>query len=48
MGVKGNHNLHLNYKAEIYKWLPNLVGPRRKNTYTTEESPRTSKVILGF
>lgn len=23
MGVKENHNLHLNYKSGIHKWLPN-------------------------
>lgn len=47
MGVRGNH-LHLNYKAEIHKWLPNLVEARRKNTRTTEENLKTSKLILGF
>lgn len=49
MGVEGNHNLYPSYKAEMHKWLPNLVGARRKkNIHTTEESPRMSNIILGF
>lgn len=49
MGVEGKHNLYPSYKAEMHKWLPNLVGARRKkNIHTTEESPRMSNIILGF
>lgn len=34
MGVEGNHNLYPSYKAEIHKWLPNLVGARKKKNHT--------------
>lgn len=38
MGVEGKHNLYPSYKAEMHKWLPNLVGARRrKKTYTQQK-----------